>query len=360
MQTTGNEPTTKKNEQIKYNHVDTVIFCYTIGNISLFYFVATSISRWSMSYKSQKKGFTLIELLVVIAIIAILIGLLLPAVQKVREAAAKLQCTNNLKQIGLAMMNYESTYNRFPAGYLDNMTTNPVNTAATENPDPVIGWGWGALILPYLEQEALYKSININSIAMNNSSAAAIAFRKTVIKGFLCPSDDTGINTFTISGTGGTFEVAKSSYAGVNGQGELADFDCALGLGMFLRGRGVSIAEVTDGLSNTLFVGERSSKSAKHATGTLPGVCTWVGALPGGDLDGESVALFVLGHTGEPGDAHKPNAPTPHAEDFTSRHSGGVNFLFGDGSVRFITDSIDDDTWVRLGTRAGGEAPGNY
>jgi len=129
---------------------------------------------------------------------------------------------------------------------------------------------------------------------------------------------------------------------------------------MFLRGRGVSIAEVTDGLSNTLFVGERSSKSAKHATGTLPGVCTWVGALPGGDLDGESVALFVLGHTGEPGDAHKPNSPTPHAEDFTSRHSGGVNFLFGDGSVRFITDSIDDDTWVRLGTRAGGEAPGNY
>ena len=360
MQTTGNEPTTKKNEQIKYNHVDTVIFCYTIGNISLFYFVATSILRWFMSYKSEKKGFTLIELLVVIAIIAILIGLLLPAVQKVREAAARLQCTNNLKQIGLAMMNYESTYNRFPAGYLDNMTTNPVNTAATGNPDPVIGWGWGALILPYLEQEALYKSININSIAMNDSSAAAIAFRKTVIKGFLCPSDDTGLNTFTISGTGGNFEVAKSSYAGVNGQGELADFDCALGSGMFLRGRGVSIAEVTDGLSNTLFVGERSSKSAKHATGTLPGVCTWVGALPGGDLDGESVALFVLGHTGEPGHAHKPNSPTPHAEDFTSKHSGGVNFLFGDGSVRFITDSIDDDTWVRLGTRAGGEAPGNY
>lgn len=317
-----------------------------------------------MTYKSQKKGFTLIELLVVIAIIAVLIGLLLPAVQKVRDAAARLQCTNNLKQIGLAMMNYESTYRMFPAGYLDNMTVNPVDASATTNPDPILGWGWGALILPYLEQEALYKSININSIAMNNTSAAVIAFRKTVIKGFLCPSDDTGLNTFTISGTGGNFELAKSSYAGINGQAELADFDSALGMGMFLRGRGVSIAEVTDGLSNTLFVGERSSKSAKQAVGSLPGVCTWVGALPGGDLDGETPALYVLGWTGDPSSPAKPNTPEPdgsfHAESFTSRHSGGVNFLFGDGSVKFITDSIDEQTWVKLGTRQGGEVAGDY
>ncbi|NBS89483.1 DUF1559 domain-containing protein [bacterium] len=317
-----------------------------------------------MTYKSQQKGFTLIELLVVIAIIGVLIGLLLPAVQKVREAAARLQCTNNLKQIGLAMMNYESTYRMFPAGYLDNMTTNRPNSAATSNPDPITGWGWGALILPYLEQESLYKSININSIAMNNTSAAAIAFRKTVIKGFLCTSDDSGLNTFTISGTGGNFELAKSSYAGINGQGELADFDSALGLGMFLRGRGVSIAEVTDGLSNTLFVGERSSKSAKQAVGTLPGVCTWVGALPGGDLDGETPALYILGWTGAPSSPAKPNTPEPdgsfHAESFTSKHSGGVNFLFGDGSVKFITDSIDGQTWVKLGTRQGGEVAGGY
>jgi len=317
-----------------------------------------------MTHKSLKKGFTLIELLVVIAIIAVLIGLLLPAVQKVRDAAARLQCTNNLKQIGLAMMNYESTYRTFPAGYLDNMTTNPVNATATTNPDPILGWGWGALILPYLEQESLYKSININSIAMNNTSAAGIAFRKTVIKGFLCPSDDTGSNTFTISGAGGNFELAKSSYAGINGQAELADFDSALGLGMFLRGRGVSIAEVTDGLSNTLFVGERSSKSAKQAVGSLPGVCTWVGALPGGDLDGETPALYILGWTGDPSSPAKPNTPEPdgsfHAESFTSKHSGGVNFLFGDGSVKFITDSINEQTWVKLGTRQGGEVAGDY
>ena len=317
-----------------------------------------------MTYKSQQKGFTLIELLVVIAIIGVLIGLLLPAVQKVRESAARLQCTNNLKQIGLAMMNYESTYNRFPAGYLDNMTTNRPNSAATSNPDPITGWGWGTLILPYLEQESLYKSININSIAMNNTYAGTIAFRKTVIKSFLCTSDDTGLNTFTISGTGGNFELAKSSYAGVNGQAELADFDTAFGLGMFLRGRGVSIAEVTDGLSNTLFVGERSSKSAKQAVGTLPGVCTWVGALPGGDLDGETSALYILGWTGNSSSPAKPNMPEPdgsfHAESFTSRHSGGVNFLFGDGSVRFITDSIDGQTWVKLGTRQGGETTNGY
>ena len=317
-----------------------------------------------MTYKPRQKSFTLIELLVVITIIGMLMGLLLPAVQKVRGAAARLQCSNNLKQIGLAMMNYESTYRMFPAGYLDNMTTNPPNSSATSNPDPIIGWGWGTLLLPYLEQEPLYKSINVNSIAMNNTSAAAIAFRKTVIKGFVSPSDDTGINTFTISGTGGNFELAKSSYAGVNGQAELADFDTAFGLGMLIRGRGVSIAEVTDGLSNTLFVGERSSKSAKQAVGTLPGVCTWVGALPGGDLDGESPALYILGHTGEPSDPHKPNSPQAdgffHAEDFTSKHTGGINFLFADGSVRFITDSIDGQTWVKLGTRQGGEATGDY
>jgi len=317
-----------------------------------------------MTYKSQQKGFTLIELLVVIAIIGVLIGLLLPAVQKVREAAARLQCTNNLKQIGLAMMNYESTYRMFPAGYLDNMTTNRPNSAATSNPDPITGWGWGTLILPYLEQESLYKSININSIAMNNTYAGTIAFRKTVIKSFLCTSDDSGLNTFTISGTGGNFELAKSSYAGVNGQAELADFDTAFGLGMFLRGRGVSIAEVTDGLSNTLFVGERSSKSAKQAVGTLPGVCTWVGALPGGDLDGETPALYILGWTGDPSSPAKPNMPEPdgsfHPESFTSRHSGGVNFLLGDGSVRFITDSISGQTWVKLGTRQGGETTDGY
>ena len=312
----------------------------------------------------KRRAFTLIELLVVIAIIGVLIGLLLPAVQKVRDAAARLQSANNLKQIGLAMMNYESTYGRFAPGYIDNMTINPVNSAATSNPDPVIGWGWGTLILPYLEQENLYKSININSIAMNNSSAAAIAFRKTVVKGFLAPSDDTGVNTFTISGTGGNFELAKSSYAGVNGQAELADFDAALGLGMFLRGRGVSIAEVTDGLSNTLFVGERSSKSAIQAVGTLPGVCTWVGALPGADLDGETPALYILGWTGDPSSPAKPNTPEPdgfyHPEAYTSRNSGGVNFLLGDGSVRFITNSIDGQTWVKLGTRAGAEVPGDY
>jgi prepilin-type N-terminal cleavage/methylation domain-containing protein/prepilin-type processing-associated H-X9-DG protein len=340
-----------------------------------------------MICKSRQKGFTLIELLVVITIMGMLIGLLLPAVQKVRNVAARLQCTNNLKQIGLAMMNYESTYRTFPAGYLDNMTTSPVNAIATTNPDPNIGWGWGALILPYLEQEPLFKSININSIAMNNTSAAAIAFRKTVIKGFLCTSDATDLNTFynfgtvypsddttdlmtiTSSGPDGNFilanfELAKSSYAGINGQGELADFDSALGLGMLLRGRGVSIAEVTDGLSNTLFVGERSSKSAKQAVGTLPGVCTWVGALPGGDLDGETPALYILGWTGDPSSPAKPNIPEPdgffHPESITSKHSGGVNFLFGDGSVRFITDSINGQTWVKLGTRQGGEVAGDY
>ena len=100
--------------------------------------------------------------------------------------------------------------------------------------------------------------------------------------------------------------------------------------------------------------------------GSLPSVCTWVGALPGGNFDDETPtpALYILGHTGKPSDPHKPNSPRTdgffRAEDFTSKHLGGVNFLFGDGSVKFITDSIDGQTWVKLGTRQGGETTNGY
>ncbi|MSR32131.1 MAG: DUF1559 domain-containing protein [Gemmataceae bacterium] len=318
-----------------------------------------------MDSTQRAKGFTLIELLVVIAIIAILIGLLLPAVQKVREAAAKLQCTNNLKQIGLALMNFESTHKAFPAGYWESP-----QLSLPGDPPTAPGWGWAAMLLPYLEQDALAKTVDFNSpnLAVNSNSAAVRAFRTTQVKAYLCPLDYEGTSTFRYGG----IDVAKANYVGMFGREEISIIDAGKGDGMFIRNRGIRIAEVSDGLSNTLFVGERSSRSANPAEG-VPGVCTWVGAIPGitvpHDGDEESSAVLILGHTGVNNPAtgekaHLPNRPSPtgefHPDDYTSRHMGGVNFLMGDGSVRFISENMSPITWERMGTRAGGEVISDF
>ena len=260
-----------------------------------------------------RRAFTLIELLVVISIIAVLIGLLLPAVQKVRAAAARTKCQNNLKQIGLAMHNYESRNGRFPSGY---MASKPGPGYADDNGP---GWGWAAQILSDLEQENLYRLIDFNRDITDPVNANA---RMTPLSVFLCPADG-GDDVFIVNKlgdvepygvpltdvNGNPVRVAHSNYIGVFGMPEITpdpgflspDPDRGPGTrGMFYRNSRVRAADIRDGLSHTLCVGERSTNLA---------YATWVGSVTGGQVPAhipdpygfgpEGAPVLCIGHTGD-------------------------------------------------------------
>jgi prepilin-type N-terminal cleavage/methylation domain-containing protein len=287
-----------------------------------------------------RRGFTLIELLVVIAIIAILIGLLLPAVQKVRAAAARTQCSNNLKQIGLALHNYHDSNEHFPPGYSD--------LASWPNSDAGPGWGWGAFILPYLEQGNLHRQINFN-LSVGDPASASV--RTTFLSVFYCPADKR-VGTFTATdGGANSWTLAQGSYVACNGNDGVDDNTTPPHTGAFVRGIiGFRIAEITDGLSNTFFVGERC---------TTMSLSTWVGIIPGAQVPSvrapgsfSGASALVLGHCGP----HLPNDNiVTDADAMSSAHPAGVQFLLGDGSVRGINNSIAMAVYDALATRAGGE-----
>ena len=310
-----------------------------------------------MFKSSQRiKGFTLIELLVVIAIIAILIGLLLPAVQKVRESSARLTCSNNLKQIALAVHGFQDAQNQIP------YNLNP-NTYGYD--DNGRSWSWLVRILPFIEQAGLFSNLRQDSLGPTPAAAdvptfnSLAAIQAVVVKSYVCPSDPGSgklsynrANGSTGSGTGPTNYkgVAGSnwgwgSFLNTGHTGNNNGIDA--GNGIFYRSdntRALQLSRIADGTSNTLMIGEDLMDinthcgwvRANHATGTC--------AIP---LNNGLV-------TGQPGFNNPGNWENLYS--FRSRHTGGGNFAFADGSVKFIVEAIDLNLYRNLATISGGEA----
>lgn len=293
-----------------------------------------------------RRGFTLIELLVVIAIIAILIALLLPAVQQAREAARRTQTRSNLKQIGIALHGYHEKYNTLPPGWIG--VTNGRPDVEGQN-----GWGWGAMLLPELDQGPLFDRLDFYQ---SPAAAANAIARQTTLPVFRSPSDPSNdlwdledeANPGTILAT-----LPTANFVGNWGTVELEDCEgLAVGTtcvsdGVFFHNSSVKIRDITDGASNTFFVGQRKT----NVRISPEWHSTWVGVIAGG----EEAFARILGVAD-----HNPNSPASHLEDFSSNHTGGVHFLFGDGRVRFISENIHFDTYQALATRAGGEVVGEF
>jgi prepilin-type N-terminal cleavage/methylation domain-containing protein/prepilin-type processing-associated H-X9-DG protein len=307
---------------------------------------------------ATRKAFSLVELLVVIAIIGLLIALLLPAIQTAREAARRTQCTNNLRQIGLALENFESGRRHFPAGY---QATMPFSDGAT---DTSPGWGWSAAILPLVEEAAIFKRINFGSPVEDPSNSSAV---RSFIPLFRCPTDAFSDAAFTVMDDFGNplTTAAPSSYVAFCG-GDESNVAAQTGAGISFRNSQIKTNQITDGTSKTILASER-------AWCVTNGI--WAGAInkavcrrgdqnpcPGAKSGSGPAPTLVIVHS------HLNNAVSDTdggLDDPSSCHPDGSNFVYADGSVHFLPSVIGDNAdgsytpdslvFQALGTRAGGE-----
>ncbi|WZO98645.1 DUF1559 domain-containing protein [Isosphaeraceae bacterium EP7] len=340
--------------------------------------------------RSLRRGFTLIELLVVISIIAVLIALLLPAVQSAREAARRVQCTNNLKQLGLAAHNYLSTHSALIPSVLI--------------PSPIDSWGWGPSgflsLLPFVEQSTLWNAYNVGAVQPNASGSGYYAQNTTVfntqVAGYLCPSDSpmrrvtmsnyvgNAGGPFALGGFTGTFiptndwDISPNYQSGVLKIAALTDGTSNTSLWSEVLTGHSTPSSVTagdsnpnnwkrvhfeTGLNNPAMTGE-AAMALINACKALPPSTIGVGGSRGDWYQSypRYVNFSMFNHVGTPNTRSCSNNPWgTYGQDVfgsappTSNHAGGVNIALADGSVRFVKDTVNQQTWWALGTRAGGE-----
>lgn len=285
--------------------------------------------------RPRRSGFTLIELLVVIAIIAVLIALLLPAVQQAREAARRTQCKSNMKQIALALHNYESTHGRFPIGVLGASGTSSNTNQLTT---------WQTMILPFVDQTPLYNQYNFN-VAFDNALNATNVI--AIIPTYKCASQP--------------IEGVIDSKFGFSHYGGNAGTTPGANNGIFFPLSATQFRDITDGTSNTIFAGE----IAAEIRGWARGACNSCTACPGaGGSQGyaRAVLRWNVAATTNCGGAgfNRPSTCCEAIFQFTSPHVGGAHFSLADGSGRFVSQNIDLSVFQSLLTRSGGETVGDF
>jgi len=305
-------------------------------------------NRGSSVRQRHPAGLTVLELLVVVSIVTLLAAVLLPALERARESARRVTCSNNLHRIGLALHAYQSSVGCFPPGYVLEPSWHP----GGQN-----GWGWLSMLLPMCGHQQVYNAINFSC---HLAEPANSTVRLHAIELFLCPNERASRripfylaadSPCVRSGSASSaskhgarhasndpfITVSGASYAGVFGNYEPDPQNRRPGNGPFRRNVTCSVRDVSDGLSNTLFVGERTSR--RLAT-------TWTGMHQCESEGPERVVGFA---------ARGPSHPLADEAEFSSSHGAGAHFLFGDGSVRFIESNVDSELYRAMATIAGGE-----